>query len=122
MVSPWWLRILGYTVDPQPEHEIGLPFIHGVEPNESKLYRPLQNFEGGTLIVGTTQSGNPLFIGAVIVPAIAPFPSNLRQMRNGLTTFMHCFDRIAIPGATGSGRGHHSPAAGRALAGQIHRA
>ena len=51
---PAVLRLLGYAVSPQPDSEIGLPFIHGVEPREKALYRPLQNFEGGTLLVGTT--------------------------------------------------------------------
>jgi conjugal transfer pilus assembly protein TraD len=55
-VSPKLLRFLGYTVDPQPDGEIGMPFIHGVEPKEEALYRPLQNFEGGTLLVGTRQA------------------------------------------------------------------
>jgi hypothetical protein len=27
--------------------------FHGVEPREFALYRPLQNFEGDTLLVGT---------------------------------------------------------------------
>lgn len=88
MVSPWWLRILGYTVDPQPDHEIGLPFIHGVEPNESRLYRPLQNFEGGTLIVGTTQSGKGVALTGLITQAvrrgdvvIVVDPKNSRRMK-----------------------------------------
>jgi conjugal transfer pilus assembly protein TraD len=57
IVSPWLLRLLGYPVDPQPDAEVGLPYIHGVEPREHALRRPLVNFEGGTIIVGTTQSG-----------------------------------------------------------------
>lgn len=56
-VSPVVLRYFGYEVNPQPDNEIGLPYIHGVELKEQALYRPLQNFEGGTLLVGTTQSG-----------------------------------------------------------------
>jgi conjugal transfer pilus assembly protein TraD len=45
-VSPALLRWLGYEVDPQPDHEIRLPYIHGVGPHERALYQPLQNFEG----------------------------------------------------------------------------
>src|SRR6266542_6318895 len=47
VVSHWMLRLLGYPVDPQPETEVGLPYIHGVEPREHALHRPLLNFEGG---------------------------------------------------------------------------
>jgi hypothetical protein len=64
------LRLLGYTVSPQPDSEIGLPFIHGVEPREKALYRPLQNFEGGTLLVGTTQAGKGVALGSFLTQAI----------------------------------------------------
>ena len=52
-LPPSLLSLLGYTVDPQPDAEIGMPFIHGVEPKEQPLYRPLQNFEGGTLLAAS---------------------------------------------------------------------
>lgn len=69
-VSPSLLRWLGYEVDPQPDSEIGLPYIHGVEPREQALYRPLQNFEGGTLLVGTTQSGKGVALASLITQAV----------------------------------------------------
>lgn len=69
-VSPWLLRLQGYVVDPQPDSENGLPYIHGVEPNEQPLYRPLQNFEGGTLLVGTTQAGKGVALGSLLTQAI----------------------------------------------------
>ena len=69
-VSPALLRWLGYEVNPQPDNEIGLPYIHGVEPRERALYRPLQNFEGGTLLVGTTQSGKGVALANLITQAI----------------------------------------------------
>ena len=69
-VSPAVLRWLGYEVNPQPDNEIGLPYIHGVEPRERALYRPLQNFEGGTLLVGTTQSGKGVALANLITQAI----------------------------------------------------
>src|SRR4051812_27127223 len=68
-VSPRLLQALGYVVDPQPDAEIGLPYIHGVEPNEHPLYRPLQNFEGGTLLVGTTQAGKGVALGHFLTQA-----------------------------------------------------
>jgi conjugal transfer pilus assembly protein TraD len=69
---PWYLKQwLHPTGAAQPESEIGLPYIHGVEPRECALYRPLQNFEGGTLIVGTTQSGKGVVLGHLISQAVA---------------------------------------------------
>ncbi|MCL1961969.1 MAG: conjugative transfer system coupling protein TraD [Desulfovibrionaceae bacterium] len=68
--SPALLRLLGYQVTPQPDAEIGLPYIHGVEPRERALYRPLQNFEGGTLLVGTTQSGKGVALSNLVTQAI----------------------------------------------------
>lgn len=70
VASPWLLRVLGYRVHPQPDGEIGLPYIHGVEPRECALYRPLKNFEGGTLLVGTTQSGKGVALGNLITQAV----------------------------------------------------
>ena len=69
-VSPALLQWLGYAVHPQPDSEIGLPYIHGVEPRERPLYRPLPNFEGGTLLVGTTQSGKGVALANLITQAI----------------------------------------------------
>lgn len=70
MISPLWRGALGFNGPPQPDTEIGLPFIHGVEPNEVPLSRPLQNFEGGTLLVGTTQSGKGVALTGLITQAI----------------------------------------------------
>lgn len=69
-VSPQLLKLLGYAVAPQPDHEIGLPYIHGVEPQEKPLYRPLQNLEGGTLLVGTTQAGKGVALANLVAQAI----------------------------------------------------
>jgi conjugal transfer pilus assembly protein TraD len=70
LVSPMLLRFLGYAPDPQPEAEIGLPFIHGVEPREGPLRRPLQNFEGGLLLVGTTQAGKGVALATLVTQAV----------------------------------------------------
>jgi conjugal transfer pilus assembly protein TraD len=69
-VSPRLLTLLGYDPKPQPDAEIGLPYIHGVEPRELPLHRPLQNFEGGTLLVGTTQSGKGVALASLITQAV----------------------------------------------------
>jgi len=69
-IPPPALRLLGYVTPVQPDGEIGLPYIHGVEQYEILLSRPLQNFEGGTLVVGTTQSGKGVCLGWLITQAI----------------------------------------------------
>jgi conjugal transfer pilus assembly protein TraD len=70
-LAPAWLRgALGRHRAPQPDAEVGLPYIHGVEPNERALHRPLQNFEGGTIIVGTTQSGKGVTLSVLAAQAI----------------------------------------------------
>ena len=68
--SPWLLRLMGYEVKPQPDDEMGLAYIHGVEPQEGPLYRPLSNFEGGTCIAGTTQAGKGVALSILISQAI----------------------------------------------------
>ena len=70
LVPPAVLSLLGYLTDPQPDNEIGLPYIHGVEPQERAMYRPLQNFEGGTLVVGTTQSGKGVALATLVTQAV----------------------------------------------------
>jgi len=69
-VPPWLRCLLGQSSTPQPDAEIGLPYIHGVEPVEVPLHRPLQNFEGGTLLVGTTQSGKGVALATLITQAV----------------------------------------------------
>jgi conjugal transfer pilus assembly protein TraD len=70
LVSPWILRLLGYQSDPQPDAEIGMPYIHGVEPKEGPQYRPLLNFEDGTCIAGTTQSGKGVALSVLVSQAV----------------------------------------------------
>lgn len=69
-VASLWRPLLGVPGKPQPNEEIGLPYIHGVEPREHPLRRPLQNFEGGTVIVGTTQSGKGVALGHLASQAV----------------------------------------------------
>jgi conjugal transfer pilus assembly protein TraD len=87
-VSPRLLGWLGHESHPQADAEIGLPYIHGVEPREVPLHRPLQNFEGGTLLVGTTQSGKGVALATLITQAvkrgdvvIVIDPKNSRRLR-----------------------------------------
>ncbi len=70
-VAPaWLLRAPGARRAIQPDTEIGLPYIHGVEPVERALHRPLRNFEGGTLIIGTTQSGKGVTLSVLAAQAV----------------------------------------------------
>lgn len=69
-VPPWLQHALGQGGSAQPDAEIGLPYIHGVEPTERPLHRPLQNFEGGTLLVGTTQSGKGVALANLVTQAV----------------------------------------------------
>lgn len=87
-VPRWLQRTLGQGYLAQPDAEIGLPYIHGVEPTERPLHRPLQNFEGGTLLVGTTQSGKGVALANLITQAvrrgdvvIVIDPKNSRRMK-----------------------------------------
>lgn len=70
LLPAWPWRAVTGRVRAQPQAEIGLPYIHGVEPNERPLYRPLQNFEGGTIIVGTTQSGKGVLLSLLASQAV----------------------------------------------------
>jgi len=63
-------RLFDFEAHPQGNEEIGAPYIHGVEPIEVPIYRPLPNFEGGTLVVGTTQSGKGVCLSMLIAQAI----------------------------------------------------
>ncbi|HXF45841.1 MAG TPA: conjugative transfer system coupling protein TraD [Burkholderiaceae bacterium] len=70
LLPDWVARALKVDGMPQPEHEIGLPYVHGMDWRESPLYRPLQNFEGGVCIAGTTQSGKGVMLSVLIAQAI----------------------------------------------------
>jgi conjugal transfer pilus assembly protein TraD len=70
VVGPFVSFLIGRPNMRQPDSEIGLSFIHGVSPTESAIYRPVSNFEGGTCIVGTTQSGKGVVLSNLIVQAI----------------------------------------------------
>jgi len=62
VASPWLMRLLGKRIVAQPEQEIGQPYIHGVEPTEKNVTRPLANLQGGTKIVGSTRTGKGVLL------------------------------------------------------------
>ncbi len=49
---------------------MGYPWIHGLEPNEVKIYQPIAHAEGHTLIVGTTGSGKTRAFDTLISQSI----------------------------------------------------
>jgi conjugal transfer pilus assembly protein TraD len=91
VVPAWLARALGQRGEAQAAAEIGLPYIHGVEPRERVLQRPLSNFEGGTLIVGTTQSGKGVTLSLLVSQAvyrgdvvIVIDPKNSKRLKSNL--------------------------------------
>jgi len=92
LVLPRWARlVVGRADEVKRDDEIGMPWIHGVEPDEFVLYRPLSNFEGGTLLVGTTQSGKGVALSSLISqavyrgdPIIILDPKNSQRLKNNV--------------------------------------
>ncbi|MGP9551957.1 conjugative transfer system coupling protein TraD [Halomonas sp. AOP42-D1-22] len=52
------------------EAPLGQSWIHGAEPEETKIYQPLKHTEGHTLIVGTTGSGKTRLFDNLISQAV----------------------------------------------------
>lgn len=63
-------RLMRPTITPLPEGAKGQGWIHGLEMRERPVYRPLKTFEGGTLLVGTTQSGKGVALATLVAQAI----------------------------------------------------
>lgn len=57
-------------ISKKTEAPLGQTWIHGVEPQEGKLYQPLKHAEGHTLIVGTTGSGKTRMFDVLISQAV----------------------------------------------------
>ena len=47
-----------------------MPYLHGLDTSEKTLSRALKNFEGGLLIVGTTQAGKGVMLNFIMTQAI----------------------------------------------------
>src|SRR5574344_192080 len=58
------------TKKPEPEAAMGKAWIHGVEPNEKRIFQPLKHIEGHTLIIGTTGSGKTRLFDILISQCI----------------------------------------------------
>lgn len=63
-----WL--LNVAPEPQPESEMGLPFIHGVEVTESVIRVPRDNLDGNLLLIGATRAGKSVLLRSLIFQAV----------------------------------------------------
>lgn len=55
---PEWMHVLFNRQNQfQLKEEIGMPYLHGLDAEEKPLLKAIKNFEGGLLILGTTQAG-----------------------------------------------------------------
>ncbi|MCD8339955.1 MAG: conjugative transfer system coupling protein TraD [Burkholderiales bacterium] len=69
-LGKFFLFLSGRSKEAQPDSEQGLASLHGLNSGEYDLYRPFQNFEGGTAVVGTTQAGKGVVLNVLIAQAI----------------------------------------------------
>lgn len=65
---PWFLKLRGAA--DSARNVVGLPWIHGLEPNEQHIYVPQSSLEGHTLVFGTTGAGKTRLYETLIVQAI----------------------------------------------------
>lgn len=69
-LSPFMQKLLGRAGHIQPDSEIGCKYLHGLESKEIDIRQKLKTFEGGTLLIGTTQAGKGVMLGVLISQAI----------------------------------------------------
>ena len=62
MLPSFMHRLFNRHDKTQLPEEIGMPYLHGLDASEKTLRRALKNFEGGLLIVGTTQAGKGVML------------------------------------------------------------
>ena len=70
MLPPFMHRLFNRHEKTQLPEEIGMPYLHGLDASEKTLRRALKNFEGGLLIVGTTQAGKGVMLNFIMTQAI----------------------------------------------------
>ena len=69
-VPRWLRRLLGLPPEPQPDDEMGLSFVHGVEVTENVLRLPRRHLDGNLLLLGATRSGKTVMLRALIFQAV----------------------------------------------------
>jgi conjugal transfer pilus assembly protein TraD len=62
--------LLGQPPEPQPEDEMGLPYVHGVEPTEHALRVPRRHLDGNLLLLGATRAGKTVMLRSLIFQAV----------------------------------------------------
>lgn len=65
-----WSEVVSNTSKRTTGNQIGQTWIHGVEPDEQRMYQALTHSEGQNLIVGTTGSGKTRLFDLLISQAI----------------------------------------------------
>lgn len=70
LYPPRWVRRWLVPCAPKDPDAIGIGAIHGLGLDEQDLSAAEKTLEGGTLIVGTTQAGKGVMMGALITQAI----------------------------------------------------
>ena len=69
-VPRWLRRLLRLPPEPQPDDEMGLPLVHGVEVTEGALRLPRRHLDGNLLLLGATRSGKTVMLRALIFQAV----------------------------------------------------
>ncbi len=69
-LNPMLQKLLGRHDQLQPDSEIGCKYLHGLETREIDICQKLKTFEGGTLLIGTTQAGKGVMLGVLVSQAI----------------------------------------------------
>lgn len=65
-----WSEVVDNSAKRVKSRPLGQPWIHGVEPNEHKLYQAISHTEGQNLLLGTTGSGKTRLFDLLIAQAI----------------------------------------------------
>lgn len=71
-VPKWFMKLHGalFGVTYASDDAIGVPWIHGVEPNETDVYVPSGNFEGHLQILGASRSGKTRLLEVLTTQSI----------------------------------------------------
>jgi conjugal transfer pilus assembly protein TraD len=69
-VPAWLAAILGLRARPQSDEDMGLPYIHGVEPREHLIRIPGRHLEGNLILLGATRSGKTVMLRSLIAQSI----------------------------------------------------
>jgi len=69
-VPAWLAALLGARARPQSDQDMGMPYIHGVEPREHVIRIPGRHLEGNLILLGATRSGKTVMLRSLIAQSI----------------------------------------------------